>query len=284
MKIITDIKGMKSFSSKMREEGKSIGFVPTMGALHEGHVSLIRKARDGNECVIISIFVNPAQFDRKDDFLSYPVDRANDHELALKNGVDIVFEPEVDDMYPDGFETYIDQKRLPNRLCGLNRPGHFRGVSTVVTKLFNIVKPHKAYFGEKDLQQSAIIRRLVKDLNMDVEIVVLPTVRSAEGAACSSRNRLLSAEERLDALSLYDALNNAQSLIKSGVRDSREIIGSVIKIINSKKNVKKIDYVSIVNQDTLEDSLTINGQEIIAMAVWIGNTRLIDNCRLTNND
>ncbi|MGR3319787.1 MAG: pantoate--beta-alanine ligase [Candidatus Anammoxibacter sp.] len=280
MKIITDIKEMQFIADKKRGGGDSIGFVPTMGALHKGHLGLIKNARNDNGCVIVSIFVNPAQFDRNDDLLAYPVDRANDHELALESGVDILFEPHADEMYPNGFDTYVDLERLSNRLCGANRPGHFKGVATVVTKLFNIVKPHRAYFGEKDLQQSVIVKRLVKDLHMDVEIVVLPTVRNDDGIACSSRNRLLSIEERVDALSLNDALNNAQSLVKSGVRDAGEIIRSVQKIINSRKSARKIDYISVVNHETLEDIQDINGQESIAVAVWVGNTRLIDNCRL----
>ncbi|MGR3177922.1 MAG: pantoate--beta-alanine ligase [Candidatus Anammoxibacter sp.] len=280
MKIITDIKEMQFVAGKTRGEGNSIGFVPTMGALHKGHLSLIKKARDDNGCVIVSIFVNPAQFDRKDDLLAYPVDGANDHELALENGVDILFEPQADEMYPNGFDTYVDLERLSNRLCGANRPGHFKGVATVVTKLFNIVKPHRAYFGEKDLQQSVIVKQLVEDLNMDVEVVALPTVRNDDGVAYSSRNRLLSTEERIDALSLNDALNNAQSMVKSGVRDAGEIIRGVQKIISSKKSVQKIDYISVVNNETLEDIQDINGQESVAVSVWLGNVRLIDNCRL----
>ena len=284
MEIVASIKLMKSCVDKLRASGKSIGFVPTMGALHEGHLSLIKKARNDSQYVVVSIFVNPIQFNRNDDLLSYPIDRINDHELALRSGVDFVFEPDAKEMYPDGFDTCINQQTLANRLCGIDRPGHFSGVSTVLAKLFNIIKPHKAYFGEKDFQQTVIVKRLVEDLNIDVKIIILDTVRDIDGIALSSRNRLLSNEERVDALCLYEALKNAKASVKSGVRDSNVIIKSVIEIINSKKNVRKIDYVAIVNRDTLEDVPVVNGHEVIVLAVWIGNVRLIDNCRLSVGD
>ncbi|MGR3219541.1 MAG: pantoate--beta-alanine ligase [Candidatus Anammoxibacter sp.] len=280
MKIITDIKEMQLVAGKIRGDGNSIGFVPTMGALHKGHLSLIKKAKDDTGCVIVSIFVNPTQFDKTDDFLSYPVAGANDHELALENGVDILFEPRADEMYPDGFDTYVDLARLSNRLCGADRPGHFKGVATVVTKLFNIVRPHMAYFGEKDLQQSVIVKQLVEDLNMDIEIVALPTVRNDDGIACSSRNRRLSADERADAISISDALKTAQSMVNAGVRDASDVISRAREIISAKKNVRKIDYISVVNNETLECVKDINGQESIAVAVHVGGVRLIDNCRL----
>lgn len=281
MEIITDIEGMSSFADKALTDGKSIGFVPTMGALHDGHLDLIKEARRGNECVVVSIFVNPVQFDRKDDLESYPVTRRRDHDLSRRNGVDVVFEPEVSAMYPDGCcDTRVEVDGVSGILCGRDRPGHFRGVATVVVKLFNIVRPHKAYFGEKDLQQSVVIRRLAKDLNIGTEIVVLPTVRDKDGMAYSSRNRLLGSHERLDALSICMALNNAKSLVRSGVVDSCEIVRRVTESIRSRKSVTKIDYVAVVDRDTLADAAVVTGRESILVAVWIGNTRLIDNCRL----
>ena len=275
--IVTDIKEMKSLVNQLRDKPGSIGFVPTMGALHKGHVSLIKRARAENEHVIVSIFVNPVQFDRQDDLLSYPRDFKNDCDIAGKSGTDIIFVPEAGLMYPDGFVTYVDCKGLSGRLCGADRLGHFKGVATVVIKLFNIVKPHKAYFGQKDFQQTVIIKRIVNDLNLDVEILILPTVRDNNGLACSSRNRLLNNDEQLDALCLYESIKMAGSLIESGVKDSALIIREIVDLINAKKNVKKIDYVSIVDCDTLQDVTVINGKSVIALAVWLGNVRLIDN-------
>lgn len=277
MQIVADIKEMKSLVNQLRDKSVSIGFVPTMGALHKGHASLIKRARAENEHVIVSIFVNPVQFDRKDDLLSYPRNFENDCDIAEKNGTDIIFAPDAGLMYPDGFTTYVDCNGLADRLCGINRPGHFKGVATVVIKLFNIVKPHKAYFGQKDFQQTVIIKRIVDDLNLDVEILILPTVRDNNGLALSSRNRLLSSSEQLGALCLYESIKKAGSLIESGVSDSALIIREIVDMINAKKSVKKIDYVSIVDRDTLQDVTVINGKNAIALAVWVGNVRLIDN-------
>lgn len=280
MQIITDIKEMKSLSDYMRLRGGLIGFVPTMGALHEGHVSLIRQARVDNGCVVISIFVNPIQFDRKDDLLAYPRDLEKDHEIALKNGADIIFEPEVSAIYPNGYCTYVIHDRLTDVLCGAYRPGHFKGVATIVAKLFNIVRPQKAYFGQKDFQQTVVIKKMVNDLNMDVEIIVMPTVRDPDGLALSSRNSRLSDDERQDALCLYEAINKARSLFASGIIEPDRLISDITDIINSRRNVS-IEYVSIVDPDTLEDVSIINGRALLSLAVWIGNTRLIDNCLLS---
>lgn len=280
MQIIKSVSKMRFAADQMRINGGSVGFVPTMGALHEGHVSLIKRAVKDNECVVLSIFVNPIQFDRDNDLSRYPVQREKDREIAGELGVDIVFEPEVEEMYPDGFATFVDFNKLTNVLCGAERPGHFRGVATVVTKLFNIVRPHRAYFGQKDFQQSVVIKRLVMDLDLDVEIVVLPICREADGLACSSRNVHLNRQERLDALSLFKAIKEAGSMVDSGIRDSGEIIRSVGALIKSGESVKKIEYISIVDVDTLENLDFVNGKSVLVMAVRVGDTRLIDNCIL----
>ena len=269
---------MRHISQDVRKENKCIGFVPTMGALHDGHLKLIKEAVKYTDYVVVSIFVNPIQFDKKNDLLSYPVDVFRDHETARKNGVNVIFEPDVDEMYPSGFCTFVDTDGLPEYLCGGDRPGHFRGVSTVVLKLFNIVRPHIAYFGEKDFQQSVIISRMVKDLDMDIKVEVLPTIRDDDGLALSSRNRRLNGLERTDALCLFESIEMAKKLVRSGITDAAEIKKSCRQIINAKRCVRKIDYVSVVNKNTLLDVPFVDKSGLLAMAVWIGDTRLIDNC------
>ncbi len=278
MKIVSVVEEMKHISRSLHVENKSIGFVPTMGALHDGHLSLIKEAAKYNDYVVVSIFINPIQFDEKKDLLAYPADILRDLEIAKKIGVSVVFKPTVNEMYPSGFCTFVDTEGLPQNLCGSNRSGHFKGVSTVVVKLFNIVKPEIAYFGEKDFQQAVIVTRLVKDLGMDVKIAVLPTVRADDGLALSSRNVRLSGLERGDALCLFEAIKNAKMLVASGVTDATSIKKSCLRIINAKKSVKKVDYVSVVNRDTLLDVPFIDESALLAMAIWVGETRLIDNC------
>jgi len=282
MRLIRSIKKMYEFSKKAHLEGKTIGFVPTMGYLHQGHLSLIRKARKENDIVVVSIFVNPIQFGPKEDFKKYPRDLKRDMNLAKQVGTDVIFYPDAKDMYPEGFKTYVNVEQLSEKLCGKFRPGHFKGVATVVTKLFNIVCPDIAYFGQKDAQQAIIIKRIVADLNIPVKIKVLPIVREKDGLAMSSRNTYLNEKERKDALVLYQALNLAKELIKSGITDTKTIIRKMRQLIEKKKNAK-IDYIEIVQMENLKSLKVISDNCLIALAVWIGKTRLIDNIIIKSN-
>lgn len=268
---------MQKVSDKLREEGKSIGFVPTMGGLHQGHFSLMQRARRENDILIISIFVNPTQFGPGEDYRKYPRPFEKDRSLAQREGVDIIFYPSISEMYGKEYSSYVEVERLSNRLCGLSRPGHFKGVASVVCKLFNIVKPHVAYFGKKDYQQLRIIKRMVEDLNMEVEIRECAIVREPDGLAISSRNSYLSFQERKEALSLYRALKCAKSLIRSG-SSSADVIFEMEEIVHREPHAK-IDYIKIVDPQTLEDVKKVRqGRKVlVALAVWIGKTRLIDN-------
>jgi pantoate--beta-alanine ligase len=276
MKITRKIKSLRKEISKIKSENKTIGFVPTMGALHKGHLSLIRKARSDNDKVVVSIFVNPIQFGPKEDFIKYPRNLLQDAALCRKEGVDIIFYPDADQMYPANFRTYVKVCDLSDCLCGQSRPGHFKGVATVVTKLFNIVSPDIAYFGQKDAQQAVIIRRMADDLNIPVKIKVMPTVRERDGLAMSSRNVHLSEEERKDALVLSQSLNLAKDLIKRGMNDADKIIRSMRQLMQ-RKETAQIDYIAIVDSVSLKPIKKITDNCLIALAVWIGKTRLIDN-------
>lgn len=276
MEVITKIRDMQERSSRLRRDGKIIGFVPTMGAFHEGHLSLMRAARKENDVVVVSIFVNPIQFGQDEDYDRYPRDLETDKALAQEVGVDIIFSPTTDEMYPSGYLTYIEVERLSGLLCGRWRPGHFRGVTTVVAKLFNIVAPHRAYFGEKDWQQSIIIKRMVEDLNYGIEIKVLPIVRDEDGVALSSRNTYLNEDERRAARVLNLSLKMADRLLREGERDAGRIIDEVKGMIN-KEGLARIEYVSVCDPETLEEIKTIENNALIAMAVRIGGARLIDN-------
>jgi pantoate--beta-alanine ligase len=276
MKIIRNIKQMSQFSREARSKDKTIGFVPTMGALHKGHLSLIHQARKDNDIVVVSIFVNPTQFGPKEDFKKYPRDLQRDVSLCIKEAVDIIFYPNVKDMYPDNYKTYIIVEELSDVLCAKFRPGHFKGVVTVVAKLFNIVQPDIAYFGQKDAQQAIIIKKLVSDLNIPVRIKVMPTVRQKDGLAMSSRNAYLNQTERRDATILYKALNLARNLIRQSNIDSSYIIHRMKQLINKKKNAL-VQYISIVDLENLKPVDKIKDKVLIALAVYIGNTRLIDN-------
>ncbi len=275
MKIIHTIQEMLNYSKKVRSQRKTIGLVPTMGALHEGHLSLIRQARKENNIVIVSIFVNPIQFGME-DFRQYPRPIKKDLGLCKEQGVDFVFLPKTEELYPEGFKSYVQVEELSNCLCGKSRPGHFKGVVTVVLKLFNISQPNTAYFGAKDMQQVIIIKKMVKDLNIPVKIQIMPTVRQKDGLALSSRNLYLSKEEGKDALVLSQALSAARNLINAGVKDAQKILRLMRQLINAKKTTR-IDYISIVEPDTLKPIKVIVGNCLIALAVWIGKTRLIDN-------
>ena len=276
MEVITKINEMQTRVLSVRDRKKSIGFVPTMGALHDGHISLIRSAREENDEIVVSIYLNPTQFDNSDDFDKYPRQLNKDIEIIRKENADVIFTPCTEEMYPDGFCTHVTQDKLTDALCGGVRPGHFNGVTTIVTKLFNIIDPDRAYFGQKDYQQSAIIKRLVADMNMDVDIRVCPTVREEDGLALSSRNKRLSLEDRKDALCIHGSLQKAGAMFASNVRDAKDIVEEMTSVIKKTKQTR-IDYISIVNADTLEDLSFINGRALAAVAVWIRNTRLIDN-------
>ncbi len=277
MQVIEKVTQMQSLASRWWREGLSIGFVPTMGALHEGHLSLVREARKHHDRVVVSIFVNPLQFGPKEDYSRYPRTFEQDKVLLEREGVDVLFYPSVEELYPEGFETYVIVEKLPEHLCGLSRPGHFRGVTTVVAKLFHIVMPHEAYFGKKDYQQYRIIERMVRDLNMPVRITPMPIVREADGLAMSSRNRYLSPAEREKALVLFRTLQLAEELIQKGEREVLVLTDKLKAFIMREVPEARIDYVSFVDAFTLEDVSHLRGHVLLALAVFIGSTRLIDN-------
>jgi len=279
MKIITSAKEAQEYVIKAKKEGKKVGLVPTMGYFHEGHLSLMRKAREDCDLVVTSIFVNPTQFGPNEDYDRYPRDLNRDMALAETVSVDVIFAPPVEEMYPPGYHTYVTVESLTATLCGASRPTHFRGVTTVVTKLFNIIQPDLAYFGQKDAQQVTVIERMVADLNMPVQIVRVPIVREKDGLAMSSRNVYLSPEERKEALVLSRSLAAAESLVKAGERNGEKIKNHILSIIKGAP-LAQIDYVEIVNNQTLEPVEVLTGQVLIALAVRFGNTRLIDNLLL----
>ncbi len=264
----------------MRKEGKKIGFVPTMGYLHQGHLSLIQASAKENDITVLSIYVNPTQFGPGEDLDQYPSDLENDKKLAEEAGADVIFIPDHHIMYKDNHATYVQVNGLTNQLCGYSRPTHFQGVTTIVTKLFNIVQPDHAYFGQKDAQQAIVIKRMVKDLNMPINIVVCPIVREADGLAMSSRNTYLSTEEREQAPILYQSLQKAKALIDSGERSSETVKAMIRQMIHGKSTTTEIDYVSIVSADTLEDIETLEDKILLALAVKVGKTRLIDNLQM----
>ena len=276
IKVIHKAEEIQKRSEQIRCQGKSIVLVPTMGFFHEGHLSLMRKGRELGDDLVISIFVNPAQFGPHEDFESYPRDLERDLQLAREIGVDAVFTPDNMELYPEGFQTYIELEKLPNHLCGLSRPVFFKGIATVVAKLFNIVKPHVAIFGEKDYQQLTVIRRMVQDLNFNINIIGGPTVREPDGLAMSSRNNYLSPKERPAALTLYKALVKAKDLLKNGVKDAGEIIQVATKLITAHPETG-IDYISICDPECLDTIKTIDKPALMALAVNVGKTRLIDN-------
>ncbi len=276
LKVIESAKAMQSHCEQFRLAGKKISFVPTMGYFHEGHLSLMKEARRIADHVVVSIYVNPTQFGPKEDFSKYPRDFDRDEDMAKSVGVDVIFFPSNQDMYPEGYQTYVNVEKVTENLCGLSRPGHFRGVTTVCCKLFNIVKPHSAVFGRKDYQQLAAIKRMVADLNMDLEIVGMPTFREPDGLAMSSRNIYLSKEERTSALTLVSSLKTAQKLYAEGERNAVKIIRQAEKLITSAP-FTAIDYIKICDAATLEDVLEIKGEVVMALAVKVGKTRLIDN-------
>jgi pantoate--beta-alanine ligase len=276
MKIIKTVKEMQAEAERLRNEGKTIGFVPTMGYLHDGHLSLMRIAKSHADIVVISIFVNPTQFGPEEDLDKYPRDYKRDEQLAKQEGVNIIFYPSEKEMYPMDYLTYVSVEKITETLCGASRLGHFRGVTTVCTKLFHAVKPHFAVFGQKDAQQAAVIRRMIKDLDFDMEIIVGPIVREKDGLAMSSRNVYLTPPERRDALSLHQSLKMAEDMIKKGEKNAETLIQTMRELIESKKHTR-IDYISIVHPEILKPLQNIADRALIALAVFVGNTRLIDN-------
>lgn len=279
MEIIQGPAAMQRLAEEHHRSGKSIGLVPTMGALHEGHLALIRGCRAENDLAIMSLFVNPTQFDRRDDLERYPRDLERDSRMAREAGVDIIFAPGVEDMYPGGYVTYVSVERLTDRWEGASRPGHFRGVATVCAKLFAICRPHRAYFGQKDYQQSLVVRRLAADLNLGLQIVVVPTVREPDGLALSSRNVLLTPEERRQATALSRALFQAQAAVRSGERDAGCVRAAIETEIRSAP-LAALDYVGVCDPDTLEPLERITGRAVAVVAASFGTTRLIDNALL----
>ena len=275
MKIVSTIEEVRAQVKEWKKEGQSIGFVPTMGYLHEGHMSLIDAAGE-NDKVVVSIFVNPMQFVPTEDLASYPRDLEHDAKLCEEHGVDLIFHPTPEEMYGDQFYSYVDMDVLTKELCGLSRPVHFRGVCTVVTKLFNIVTPDRAYFGQKDAQQLAVIKRMVKDLNMPLTITGCPIIREADGLAKSSRNTYLSIEERKAALVLSRSIFLGKEMVEKGERDCKRILAAMTAEIE-KEPLAKIDYVKIVDLDTMQQVEKIDRGILAAIAVYIGKTRLIDN-------
>jgi len=276
MEVITRVKEMQHRAEHLRSEGRIIAFVPTMGYLHEGHLSLMREGRKHGDVLVISIFVNPTQFGPGEDYETYPQDMERDLELIQAVGGDIVFNPSAGEMYPPEFQTYVEVERVTGHLCGVSRPHHFRGVTTVVLKLFNVVRPHMVFFGQKDYQQWITIKRMVRDLNMDIEIIGLPTVRESDGLAMSSRNAYLNSDERKAAQCLYRALLKGQNLFRQGARRAEIILREVRHVIETEPFVQ-IDYVTIADAHTLEDIAEIKKEAIIAVAAKIGSARLIDN-------
>ena len=276
MKIIRSIKEMQAFSEYIRNSGKKIAFVPTMGYFHEGHLSLMREGRRRGDCVAISIYVNPTQFGPSEDFEKYPRDFERDKGLAEDVGVDVIFYPEDKEMYPPNYQTFVNVEGVTQNLCGVSRPGHFRGVTTVCAKLFNIVKPHYAIFGKKDFQQLVAIKRMVQDLDMDLEVVGMTIVRESDGLAMSSRNVYLKDDERESALSLSRSLKFAKQMYDKGEKDASRILGEVKKFVESHP-FSRIDYAKICDTGTLQDIDYLERESVLALAVKINKTRLIDN-------
>lgn len=276
MKLIQSVSEMQQWANSARQEGKRISFVPTMGFLHEGHVALMREGKNRGDCLVASIFVNPTQFGVGEDYEDYPRDLEGDSEKISSAGGDVIFAPSVKEMYPAGYQTFIAVEKVTQNLCGASRPTHFRGVTTVVAKLFNIVKPHVAIFGQKDYQQLVTIRQMTRDLNFDIEIIGMPTIREKDGLAMSSRNKYLSTEERKQALCLVNALNRAEKLFQGGEKNSKKLIAGAADIISAQP-AAVIDYINICHPETIEDLEWIDDKALMALAVKIGKTRLIDN-------
>lgn len=291
MDIIQHVRDMQRWSEDRRRAGQTVAFVPTMGFLHEGHLSLVREAKTRGDVVVVSIFVNPMQFNQASDFDGYPRDEVRDERLLRDLGVDVLFMPPPADVYPDGYQTAVEVEDVTKPLCGAFRSGHFRGVATVVAKLFNMVKPHCALFGEKDFQQCVVIRRMVRDLNFDIDIVTMSTVREPDGLAMSSRNARLSDAERAASLRISRALEAARACVADGHTDANAILRIVHATLNGKgKEVEqdqratdvavRAEYVCLCDPETLEEVRRVSAPTLLAIAAWVGDVRLIDNCLL----
>ncbi|HHW20384.1 MAG TPA: pantoate--beta-alanine ligase [Thermodesulfovibrio thiophilus] len=276
MEIIRIPSIMREIAKDLIIKGKSIGFVPTMGALHEGHLSLIKRARDENDYTVVSIFVNPTQFVQGEDYDRYPRDVEGDKEKIEKIGIDYIFLPDVTSLYPHGYSTYVTVESLSDKLCGKFRPGHFRGVATILCKFFNIIKPTRAYFGQKDYQQALIVKRMVEDLNFGIEIIICPTIRENDGLAISSRNLYLSDEERKASIIIYQALKKGEQLLKEGVNPS-EVSLKMKEILENEPLVSEIQYTGVFDPFRLDELREKQDKYLLAIAVKIGDTRLIDN-------
>jgi pantoate--beta-alanine ligase len=281
MNTIQSVSDMQQWAGATREAGKKIAFAPTMGFLHEGHVALMREGKGRGDYLVVSIFVNPTQFGVGEDYEDYPRDLKGDTEKVSSAGGDIIFAPSVKEMYPSAYQTFVAVEKVTQNLCGASRPAHFQGVTTVVAKLFNIVKPHVAIFGEKDYQQLVTIRQMTRDLNFDIEIMGMPTIREKDGLAMSSRNKYLNSEERRQALCLFSALNQVEKLFQEGEKNSKKLITIATEIIHVQP-AATIDYVKICHPETIEDLEWIDDKALMALAVKIGKTRLIDNRVLKN--
>jgi len=279
MKVVTSVAEMKALAREWAGAGKSIGFVPTMGYLHEGHLSLVRESKGRSDITVVSIFVNPTQFGPNEDYKKYPRDLAKDAAYLKRGGVDCLFHPDAAEIYPSGYRTYVEVQGLQDKLCGRSRPGHFRGVASVVLKLFEIVRPDLAFFGAKDAQQVLIIGRMAADLDLDVEVVTCPLVREADGLALSSRNAYLSPDERRAALALSTSLRWAERAAAAGERDAARLVAGIRAVLEAEP-LARIDYVEAVDPETLEPVGEVRGEVLVALAVFIGPTRLIDNVRL----
>lgn len=283
MRIVTSPREMTRLVKERRSRGEMVGLVPTMGFFHPGHVSLMRAAREENDFVVVSLFVNPTQFGPREDFHDYPRDLPRDVEIATQAGVDCIFHPRVEDMYPQPYLTYVEVEEITSGLCGAARPGHFRGVATVVTKLFHIIPAHRAYFGLKDAQQVRVIQKMVEDLNFDIEIVVCPTVREEDGLAMSSRNIYLQPEERKAATVLYRSLRLAEEMVRGGEREARAVISAVRELLDAEPLVEP-EYVEVVNWHLLQPVERLQGEVLVALAARVGRARLIDNVLLKIKD
>ncbi len=275
MKVVTTIREVREIIKKWKKEGKTVGLVPTMGYLHEGHQSLIERAGE-NDKVVVSIFVNPMQFGPTEDLDSYPRDLEHDSAICEKAGADLIFHPEPDEMYASDFSTFVDMTMLTEELCGLSRPIHFRGVCTVVSKLFHIVTPDRAYFGQKDAQQLAVIKHMVRDLNMDIEVIGCPIVRESDGLAKSSRNTYLNKEERQAALIVSKSIRLGEEMVKNGERDAKNVI-QAMSDLTATEPLAKIDYIKVVDALSMQQVEKIEKDVLVAVAIYIGKTRLIDN-------
>ena len=279
IKIVDNVKDMQALSNRIKKEGRIISFVPTMGALHEGHLSLMRVAKEKGDFLVVSIFVNPTQFGPNEDFNKYTRDLEGDIKKIREIGVDVVFSPDVNEIYPEGFETYVEVQELQKPLCGQFRPGHVKGVTTVVLKLFNIIKPDIAVFGEKDYQQLLIIKKMVRDLHLEIEIIGMPIIREEDGLALSSRNAYLSHEDRTRALALSESLREIEKRFKEGNKNTNDLVQFGIEILNE-SHVTDIDYLEIRNGNSLGSAKEAQPGDIAAIAARIGHTRLIDNTKL----